>query len=344
VDGWILGKFARRLHENLILQGVDADIAKFPDASADINHHIIYLDYDGKKTTTETMMITHIDTDWKVDMVRQQLVNAAMGICMSTDTLAQLVHQGIPRHKLCCVNPAHDGGVRPRRKLIGITSKVQPGGCKREQMLLDLASQISGDDFEFFIMGAGWSAIVDSMRKQGIEVEYHHDFDERIYLPKVSTLDYYLYFGQDEGSMGFLDALRSGIPTIVTPQGFHLDAVQGITHPFNELHELVNIFREIAEHKNRLYQAVESWTWPEYARQHVLIWDYLLHKRISTPISRNQEKELKSMRVAQGRTLSNLNAAFYGGVYKIRRKFFKIRSHVDAMVRYRYGKHVRRNS
>ena len=43
VDAWILGKFALRLCENLILQGVQADISKAPDNSADINHHIIYL-------------------------------------------------------------------------------------------------------------------------------------------------------------------------------------------------------------------------------------------------------------------------------------------------------------
>src|SRR5207253_3102787 len=135
-----------------------------------------------------------------------------LGICMSTETLEQLVQWGIPRHKLSYVNPAHDGGIRPRRKLSGITSKVQPTGCKREQMLLELASRISGDDFQFFIMGSGWSRIVESMRKLGIEVEYHEDFDESVYLSHISALDYYLYLGQDEGSMGFIDALRAGIP------------------------------------------------------------------------------------------------------------------------------------
>jgi hypothetical protein len=39
-------------------------------------------------------------------------------------------------------------------------------------------------------------------------------------------------------------------------------------------------------------------------------------------------------------TLSKSNAAFYGGIYKINQKCFKIRSHMDAMVR----KHVRRHS
>ena len=72
----LLGKFALRLCENLILQGVQADISKVSDDSADINHHIIYAGYygyAGKKNTTETVMVTHIDTELKLNMVREQL-------------------------------------------------------------------------------------------------------------------------------------------------------------------------------------------------------------------------------------------------------------------------------
>ena len=43
--------------------------------------------------------------------------------------------------------------------------------------------------------------------------------------------------------MGFLDACAAGVKTIVTPQGYHLDAMRGITHGFKELPELVAIFR-----------------------------------------------------------------------------------------------------
>jgi hypothetical protein len=337
LDLWILGKFARRLHENLRLQGVDTDIAKTPDPAADINHHIIYTYYDGKKTSPnsiDTVMITHIDSDQKLDMLRLQLVNADMGICMSNQTLEQLVRLGIPRHKVCLVNPAHDRAIRPRKKLIGITSKVQPTGCKREQMLSDLAAQISGDDFEFFIMGSGWSPIVESMRNQGIEVDYHKDFDESIYLQKLSTFDYYLYLGQDEGSMGFIDALQAGVPTIVTPQGFHLDAPQGITHPFNEIHELVKIFHQIAEEKNRLSRAVEGWTWERYAQNHVTIWNYLLTQKSAQPVSADQMGELRSLRIARGKTLSNLGASFYHGL-----RLLKNRKRMGAMLRYRLGRY-----
>jgi hypothetical protein len=343
VDGWILGKFARRLCAHLIEQGVNADISKVPDASADINHHIIYINYDGEKNSTDTMMITHIDTDWKLELVRKQLVNAEMGICMSAGTYRQLVREGIPAHKLCYVSPAHDFVASPRKLLVGITSKVQESGCKREQMLLDLAGRISSNDFRFSVMGVGWSAIVEAMRERGVEVDYYESFDPEIYRNIMPTFDYYLYFGQDEGSMGFLDALNAGIPTIVTPQGFHLDVIDGITHPFNELHELVGIFEGIAKHRNRLVKAVAPWSWSEYALKHSLIWDYLLHAKTPTSLLKRPGKELRSMRVMRFTVYSKLQAAFYYGMKRLGQRFTRIRRRMRAMVRYRIGKHVRRH-
>ena len=159
VHGWILGKFALKLQEHLRPLGVAASISKQPDPRADINHHIIYYDYDGRKTTTDTVMVTHIDTDWKRERLGQQLVNAAMGICMSAETVDNLTAAGLPREKLCFVNPGHDGEMRARRTIIGITSKVQPSGCKREGILLDLA--LSGFPPKTF-SSASWA--LDGMR------------------------------------------------------------------------------------------------------------------------------------------------------------------------------------
>ncbi len=276
---WILGKFALRLAENLKKMGVTVDIAKTPDPLAEINHHIIYYNYDGAKTTTETVMITHIDTPEKLNQLKQQLVLAEMGICMSNDTVQKLAAQGLPRQKLCFVNPAHDQVMKPRKTVIGITSKVQPTGCKRESMLAQLSEVIPPNEFKFMIMGSGWEAVIKILRQAGIEIEYCKQFDYKTYVKWMPTFDYYLYMGQDEGSMGFVDALAAGIPTIVTPQGYHLDAQAGITYAFNEFDELVEIFREIAEPMSRRVQSVSAWTWAEYARKHLLIWEYILARK-----------------------------------------------------------------
>ena len=291
VDAWILGKFARRLRDNLELLGTKADIAKVPDRTADINHHIIYYDYDGEATTTETVMVTHIDMAAKVKMLKHQLKKAAMGICMSYETVEKLTSQGISRSKLCYVNPAHDGVMKPRKVIVGITSKVQATGCKREYLLAHLADRIPPDGFRFKIMGSGWESIVQKLKLSGIEVDYYDCFEYDKYLELIAGLDYYLYLGQDEGSMGFLDALAAGVETIVTPQGFHLDAPGGITFAFNQIEELEKIFLDIWSKKRSLVRSVSSWTWSEYARKHMLIWQYLLSLkgRLSLPDALNSE-------------------------------------------------------
>lgn len=278
VDKWILGKFALKLAEELERLSVSVDIEKKPDSSADINHHIIYCDYDGHKSSIDTVMITHIDTLHKVKLLKQQLKTAELGICMSSATVKQLASMGIPRSKLCYVLPAHDGLIKPRRIKVGITSKVHNDGRKRELLLDKLAQSLSPDDFCFSIMGNGWNSIITSMRNRGFYVDYNDSFDYQKYIQLIPTFDYYLYLGNDEGSMGFIDALTAGVPTIVTPQGYHLDALGGIVHAFETLEELIYIFSDISNRRKQLTASVEQWTWKNYAVKHKLLWNYLLNK------------------------------------------------------------------
>lgn len=281
VDTWILGKFAIKLAEELERLSVKVDIEKKTDSSADINHHIIYCDYDGQKSSVDTVMITHIDTLHKVNLLKQQLKTAELGICMSSATMKQLASLGVPRNKLCYVLPAHDGLIMPRPIKIGITSKVHNDGRKRELLLEKLVQNVSPLDFSFSIMGAGWNSIVFSMQKRGFQVDYHDHFDYQKYIHLMPTFDYYLYLGNDEGSMGFIDALAAGVPTIVTPQGYHLDAVGGIVHPFETLEQLNDIFKELVCKRRQLSASVEQWTWSNYAVKHLQLWRYLLSKTVN---------------------------------------------------------------
>jgi hypothetical protein len=41
IDLWILGKFAKKLDEELTKKSIDTSISKHADPQADINHHII---------------------------------------------------------------------------------------------------------------------------------------------------------------------------------------------------------------------------------------------------------------------------------------------------------------
>jgi glycosyltransferase involved in cell wall biosynthesis len=114
------------------------------------------------------------------------------------------------------------------------------------------------------------------MRERGFEVEYFDRFSYSAYCTLMPSLDYYLYLGRDEGSMGFLDALAAGVPTIVTRQGFHLDVPDGISYPFDDMSELQAVFSDIADLKRKRMQAVSTLTWSRYAHQHLLVWEHLL--------------------------------------------------------------------
>lgn len=279
IHGWILGKFARKLQEELALLGVEVDIAKTADPAADINHHIIYLGYESYTGGVETLMITHVDDVRKLSLIKEQLKTAQAGVCMSAETMHQLSVAGVLRNKLCFVNPAHDGVIKPEPLVVGITSKVQPDGCKREHLLLELTDHISPADFQFKIMGMGWESIIAKIKAKGFRVTYFSDFDYDEYVKLIPSLDYYLYLGQDEGSMGFIDALAAGVKTIVTPQGYHLDAKDAITHSFDTKEELCVQFNLIKAERNKLIHSIADWTWKDYAKKHLELWQYLLQQK-----------------------------------------------------------------
>ena len=277
---WIIGKFALNLQKELSSLSVEADIARTPDPSAEINHHLIYVNYNGKRNSIDTLMITHVDSFPKFNALKSQLESAALGICMSTETMHKLVSGGISPNKLCYVNPAHDGVLQPRKTIIGIASRTYEDGRKQQNTLSEATKQISPNSFAFKIMGKGWKAIVAEMVARGFEVDYYEQFDLAAYMKIVPSFDYYLYYPLDEGSMGFLDALTAGVKTIVSRQGFHLDAKGGITYPIDgSARDIVGVLRRIEEEKRRLVQSVAEWTWKNYARKHLELWEYLLGRR-----------------------------------------------------------------
>lgn len=276
--GWILNKFATRMQDELEKLGIHAEIGKGIDPNADINHHISYHTYEPIRNERDTLMITHVDSQNKVDLLKHQLKTASMGICMSKDTMNQLTAYGIPRDKLCYVNPAQDGVIRPKKYVLGVTHKNHASIDKRKRIeaLVDICRNISPDYFQFKIMGSGWEKVVLSIRKLGFDVEYFSEFEYEEYIRLMPSLDYYLFWGFDEGSMGYLDALAAGIGTIVTPQGYHLDIQDGITHPCRTIYDFVQILQKLQNERRQRVMSVSNLTWDNYVRKHIEIWKYLL--------------------------------------------------------------------
>ncbi|MDA8245010.1 MAG: hypothetical protein M0025_12935 [Elusimicrobia bacterium] len=272
---WIFGKFAKKLIAEVSKAGVDCALVREPDPSADVNHHISYINYRGG-AGVDTLMITHVDTLHKFQMLKGQLETARMGICMSRETQRKLVSAGLPHDRLCYVNPAQDGVIKPRPLVLGITSKVHADGRKGEDAVAAFCAKASPADFRFVIMGAGWEPTIEKMRALGFAVDYYAAFDYGKYVEIVPTFDYYLYISHDEGSMGFVDALSAGVKTVVTPQGYHLDAPGGITHPVNDGADLERTLLAIAAERRARVDSVAGWTWGNYARKHIDLWRSLL--------------------------------------------------------------------
>lgn len=275
-DSWILGKFAKNLVAGLEKLGMEATLGDAPDPAAHINHYVIFLHYPGKTTTQtsgkNTLMVTHVDDFQRLDQLKQGLESADLAICMSRQTVAQLTASGLPAEKLTHLPPAHDGNIAPRPTAIGITTRIYDDGRKKERWIAKLAPLIAPSDFSFRIMGEGWGEIVATLRRDGFQVDYEESFNAESYRGLLAAIDYYLYLGEDEGSMGFVDALAAGVKTIVVPQGFHLDVPGGITYPIESFTDLADAFDDIAEEKACRANAVAGWTWDSYAQQHAAIW------------------------------------------------------------------------
>jgi hypothetical protein len=276
VDSWIIGKFARKINDNLRQIGIEANISNVPDLTADINHHLIYNSFNGEKSTVDSLMITHIDSIFKLNLLRDRINSVAVGICMSKETVEYLVKMGVDKKKLCYINPAHDGNIQIKKIVIGIASRIYPDGRKNEYYFDKLAEKLDPVFFKFKIMGNGWEPQVKNLQQHKFEIDYINHFDYQEYLNFIPSLDYYLYTGFDEGQMGFVDALSAGVKTIVTPQGYHLDAENGITHSYKNYDELETILLNLQKEKQRLVKSVASWNWYDYTLKHVEIWKYLL--------------------------------------------------------------------
>lgn len=277
-SAWIFSKFAEKMKEQLERKGIRAEIANCVDPKADINHHIAFHIYEPIMDCADTLMITHIDSINKVNLLRHQLQTARMGICMSRETMNVLASYGIAREKLCYINPAQDGVIKPKKYTLGVTHKSHSeiDKRKREAALLNICEALEPSYFCFKIMGAGWDRIVEKIRNLGFEVEYYSEFDYDVYTKLIPSLDYYLYWGFDEGSMGYLDALAAGVETIVTPQGYHLDVKDGITYPCRIIADFIDVLLDLQNKRKRRVELVKDWTWSNYVDKHLEVWKYIL--------------------------------------------------------------------
>ena len=286
-ESWIIHKIAKNLTRELRHLDIEANISSEADKRADIVHHMSWAFANIGTPQPSTMLVTHLDDIFKLNQVRSTLSSGvSAGICTSRETMKQLLAHGCERKKLYFINLAHDGVIVPRRIVIGITTRVYPDGRKREIVLQKVARTMDLSAFEFQIFGKGWEPTIPYLETAGADVrffgesgDYLRDYDAIV--KAVPNFDYYLYLGMDEGSLGTLDALAAGVPTIVTPQGFHLDLIGGITHPVITEEDLQNVLQEISQNQRLRTNSVANLTWTSYAVRHLKLWESILNRTIA---------------------------------------------------------------
>lgn len=272
--GWILQKFAEKTNEELNKMGIAAKISNQFDHNCSINHYFAP-DAERKVDDRTTFMITHVMKTSYLNWIKKITDQGAVGICMSRETMNNLIQLGVKRNKICYINPAQDGEIKPRKIKMGFTNRVYSDNRKREEIILDVCRDISPSLFMFEIMGDGWNDIINEMEEMGFEVIYHADFQYDIYIQMMQNLDYYCYFGFDEGSMGFLDAVAAGIGLMVSPQGFHLDLGVNIEYPVSTIQDIKDAFNDISLKRKKNFEFSQNATWENYAKKHRELWEYI---------------------------------------------------------------------
>ena len=287
---WILRKFADRMSKELEKYDIDVSVTDHTMSDVDINHHISFAAF--KPYPNDTIMVTHVNCQKLLDITRHQLETASLGICMSKETMNLLVNYGIPRRKLCYINPAHDGLIKPKKYVIGITHRCydKQDVRKRTNSVLEMVEGVDPTYFEFIIMGAGWDTVVCKLRALGFDVEFYDEFEYEKYGQIIRRMDYYLFERFDEDSMGYLDAIYTGVGTIVTPQGFHLDNGYPIDYPCRTISEFQNAFLDLQTKRRERIQSVEKWNWSNYTLKHVKLWNYIMHRESFDDIYGDQLK------------------------------------------------------
>jgi hypothetical protein len=275
---WILGKIANKLCDALKTLNIDSSISDQPDFDADVNHHVYYLPFQGKKTKLDTLLVTHIDMENKLKILLGQLAVADGAVFFSEQTKTLLETAGAPLQKLTVINPPQDEVIKPRKLRVGLLSNIYPNNRKREDLIYELVLSLDLSIFKFEIMGAGWDMLTGLLDQKGVAYTCYPEFDYECYIKLVPELDYFLYTGMDEGSMAFLDAMAADVKTIVTPQGFHLDTSYPIDHPFVSADDLKDVFTQITGERCARPNAVKSWTWLNYAASHIAFWHRLTNE------------------------------------------------------------------
>ena len=239
----------------------------------------VFADPCGGKTS---ILITHIDDIYKLHHIKslQKKNKEIVFICLSMQTAQFLIEEGINQANVSYALPGIDHYVEPRKIRIGTSGRIYKDGRKNEKWLLDACAKIDVSPFHFNFFGNGWDEIAQKLLKSGAGVtivseDSNFEAEHEQIVENMKQMDFWMYLGQDEGSMGCLDAALIGIPLITTPQGFHLELPLGIKHEIKSSENLQEILNLISFEYKALIKNRTKWTWNRFAIDHLAIWNLI---------------------------------------------------------------------
>jgi hypothetical protein len=214
-------------------------------------------------------MITHITGDMytekeKIKRIKETL-KTSTGICFSKGMKEKLVKAGCAKDKLEVVLPARDElDIRPR--VITMAYNIYPDGRKCEDTFTKLVKSLKHqNEYTFRIMGKGWEKVLEPLTKikPVPRFQWAEDFSGDFYHELLNTSDYLLYTGKEDAlAQSIIDAKNAHVRIIAPPQ----EDIE-VDLPFNNQKELNKIFEDMIDNP------VESWTWENYVKKHIKIWE-----------------------------------------------------------------------
>lgn len=226
----ILERFTQKLRDGLSVSKIKSEITSFPSGGEHAYFHIFYRFALPVKNAINVVLVTHVDSRMKIRQLSWLARQNVSFVCLSAQTANLLKYSlkdrlGQSSSKISYIDfpPFHEG---PSRKLhVGFFSNIYRDGRKREFLILDSFRELNPRDFEISLMGAGLETLFNELTSLGFRTILVDHFDFEFYSEQLSHLDLVLYSGLDEGAVSVLDAIKAGVPVLITPVGFHLDFI-----------------------------------------------------------------------------------------------------------------------
>lgn len=277
--GWVIEKIANNLISRKT-SNFTLDLFYIPRRGYRITHWMHYLNVSRDFIKTDkgihTFLVPHIDSIQKEQEFLLNINAGAFPIFLSREhaerTSKRLKLDSIPHY----ISPGSDLAEEKLRFRVVISSHIYPDGRKNEHFLIQLAQEISLKNFHFIFIGKSWSKVEESVRKSGATVEWLNPNNSpfpnyKQSLEIIRGCDVFLYLGDDEGSLGALDAYLLGIPLLISNQGFHREFTgRNSIYLFDDYSSFKTNIIELSSSMNSI--DYEKWTWYTMTTKYLEYW------------------------------------------------------------------------